>query len=111
MPDTVTHSHHAERWMVEPGSKLHLSRIDPRSKDGAPGDKAVTEVASKELVAKLGEWQTRLWAEDRQSLLTVLQAMDAGGKDGAIRKVFTGVTPQGVRVASFKAPTAEELDH
>jgi len=111
MPDTEPYARQAKRWIVKPGSKLHLDRIDTRSKAGAPGNKAVTEVATQGLITELGEWQTRLWAEDRQSLLMVLQAMDAGGKDGAIRKVFTGVNPQGVRVASFKAPTDEELDH
>jgi PPK2 family polyphosphate:nucleotide phosphotransferase len=62
-------------------------------------------------VEQLAELQNRLWAERRRSLLVVLQALDAGGKDGTIRKVFTGVNPQGVRVTSFKAPTTEELEH
>ena len=55
--------------------------------------------------------QTRLYAEGQQKLLIVLQAMDAGGKDGTIRKVFRGVNPQGVRVHSFKVPNKEELAH
>lgn len=59
----------------------------------------------------LREWQTRLYAEGKQKLLVVLQAMDAGGKDGTIRSVFQGVNPQGVRVHSFKVPSKEELDH
>ena len=102
---------HAKRWRVAPGSKVNLDRIDTRSKGGAPGDKLVTGTVVKDLVTQLGEWQTRLWAEGSRSVLMVLQAMDAGGKDGTIRKVFTGVNPQGVRVASFKAPTPEELSH
>jgi PPK2 family polyphosphate:nucleotide phosphotransferase len=56
-------------------------------------------------------WQDRLWAEERQSLLVVLQAMDTGGKDGTIKRLFRGMNPQGVRVTAFKAPTAEELAH
>lgn len=60
---------------------------------------------------ELREWQTRLYAEGKQKLLVVLQAMDAGGKDGTIRSVFQGVNPQGVRVHSFKVPSKEELDH
>jgi PPK2 family polyphosphate:nucleotide phosphotransferase len=52
-----------------------------------------------------------LWADGRRSVLVVIQAMDTGGKDGAIRKVFEGVNPQGVRVANFKAPTERELAH
>jgi PPK2 family polyphosphate:nucleotide phosphotransferase len=101
----------AERWRVQPGTKLRLAHIDPHSKEGAPGNKAVTTKIVEGLVAQLGEWQTRLWAENRRSVLMVLQAMDAGGKDGTIRKVFTGVNPQGVRVSSFKAPTPDELAH
>ena len=57
------------------------------------------------------ELQERLYAESAQSLLVVLQAMDAGGKDGTIRHVFRGLNPLGVQVASFKAPTPEELAH
>jgi PPK2 family polyphosphate:nucleotide phosphotransferase len=101
----------AERWRVAPGSAFRLADVDTRSKEGAPGDKEETTAVVEELVGQLGEWQTRLWAEGSRSVLMVLQAMDAGGKDGTIRKVFTGVNPQGVRVSSFKAPTDEELAH
>ena len=101
----------AKRWLVEPGSKVRLDEIDTNSDAGAPGDKEATSAISDDLVVQLGEWQSRLWAEGKRSLLLVLQAMDAGGKDGTIRKVFTGVNPQGVRVASFKAPTEKELQH
>lgn len=69
------------------------------------------EEESEALVEKLAELQVRLWAERKRSLLLVLQALDAGGKDGTIRKVFTGVNPQGVSVTSFKAPSTEELEH
>lgn len=55
--------------------------------------------------------QNRLWAEHRRALLLVLQGLDASGKDGTIRRVFTGLNPQGCRVVSFKAPTYTELDH
>lgn len=105
------HAEHAKRWLVPPGSKVRLADIDTRSKAGAPGNKAVTSKLVEGLVGQLGEWQNRLWAEGSRSVLMVLQAMDAGGKDGTIRKVFTGVNPQGVRVASFKAPTPDELAH
>jgi PPK2 family polyphosphate:nucleotide phosphotransferase len=105
-PDLADH----DRWRVR-GSALDLGDHDPGSKAGAPGDKEATEPVSAALVEELADWQNRLWAEDRRSLLVVLQAMDAGGKDGTIRKVFTGVNPQGVRVAAFKAPTDEELAH
>ncbi|MCA9911196.1 MAG: polyphosphate kinase 2 family protein, partial [Anaerolineae bacterium] len=64
-----------------------------------------------ELRERLIELQYRLYAEGRRKLLVVLQAMDAGGKDGTIKKVFDSVNPQGVQVTSFKVPTAEELAH
>src|SRR5689334_6536516 len=102
---------HRDRWRVEPGASPHLGGIDTGSTAGAPGKKAETIAASAELVEELSALQLRLWAEHRRSLLLVLQAMDAGGKDGTIRKVFTGVNPQGVRVAYFKAPSEEELAH
>jgi len=105
------HAANADRWVVKAGSSPRLRDIDTRSTEAAPGDKHVTDAACDELISSLGEWQNRLWAERRQSLLVVLQAMDAGGKDGTIRNVFTGVNPQGVYVASFKAPTDEELRH
>jgi len=101
----------AARWRVAEGTRLSLGRIDARSTDGAPGDKEATRSASAELREELVEQQARLYAESEQSLLVVLQAMDTGGKDGAIRNVFSGVNPQGVTVISFKAPTAEELAH
>lgn len=74
-------------------------------------DRDVAEEEFKALRKELREWQTRLYAEGKQKLLVVLQAMDAGGKDGTIRSVFQGVNPQGVRVHSFKVPSKEELDH
>jgi len=101
----------SDRWRVTPRSKLDLAKIDPDSRTGAPGDKAATRDASAVLRARLAVLQAQLFAEDRRSLLLVLQAMDAGGKDGTIRSVFAGVNPQGVRVVSFKAPSEEELAH
>ena len=101
----------AARWRVPEGTSLSLARIDPRSTAGAPGPKEATRAASEGLRERLVEQQARLYAERRQSLLVVLQAMDTGGKDGAIRNVFSGVNPQGVTVTPFKAPTEEELAH
>ena len=65
----------------------------------------------KRLRIEISRLQRVLYAENQQSLLVVFQAMDAGGKDGTIRKVFQGVNPQGVHVASFKRPTELELEH
>lgn len=75
-----------------------------------PGKQPNVE-ALEEAVAKLGKLQPRLYADDRYSVLLIFQAMDAAGKDGTIRAVFSGVNPQGCQVYSFKAPSAEERDH
>ena len=98
-------------WRIPAGHRPHLDRIDTRSEKGAPGDKQATRALLEGQVADLAELQNRLWAEHERSLLLVLQAMDAGGKDGTVRKVFSGVNPQGVKVTSFKQPSAEELRH
>ena len=74
-------------------------------------DRTAAEAEFKQLRRELREWQVRLYAEGKQKLLIVFQAMDAGGKDGTIRRVFQGVNPQGVRVHSFKVPSKEERAH
>jgi PPK2 family polyphosphate:nucleotide phosphotransferase len=91
--------------------KTVLADIDTHSTCGFKGDKEATVAVFAQLNAQLVELQNVLYAEHRHKVLVVLQAMDTGGKDGVIRKVFSGVNPQGVRVASFKAPTPVELDH
>jgi PPK2 family polyphosphate:nucleotide phosphotransferase len=98
------------RWRVAPGARISLARIDPGSSDGAPGPKKHTRSISEELRAELDDLQGRLYAEGARALLVVLQALDAGGKDGTIRSVFAGVNPQGVRVMAFKPPTPVEQD-
>jgi PPK2 family polyphosphate:nucleotide phosphotransferase len=101
-----------ERFVVAPGVPFALGDRDPGATSGAPGDKkATSEVVAGLLEEQLMPLQERLYAESRQALLVVLQAMDAGGKDGAVKHVFTGTNPQGVRVTSFKQPTPEELAH
>jgi PPK2 family polyphosphate:nucleotide phosphotransferase len=91
-----------------------LSKVNPDD-TGPFSDDVTGKAAARELLNKqkdkLSELQNVLYADGSQSLLVVFQAMDAGGKDGCIRNVFTGINPQGVRVASFKAPTEEELAH
>jgi PPK2 family polyphosphate:nucleotide phosphotransferase len=96
---------------VAPGSTVHLAKdFDPRYKAGF-----VKKSDGEELlqlgVDFLSEYQARLAAQDTYGVLVVLQAMDAAGKDGAIRHVMSGVNPQGVHVSSFKVPSAEELAH
>lgn len=91
------------------GKKIKLSDYDPSYH--ADLDKQNTKVDTTLLQKRLKELQTMLFADKSQALLIVLQAMDAGGKDGTIKHVFTGVNPQGVRVAGFKQPSDEELAH
>ena len=98
-------------WLVEPGLRPDLSAIDPGSSPGGPNTKKELSEAAEKMVRELSDLQVRLWAERKRSLLLVLQALDAGGKDGTIRKVFTGINPQGVRVHSFKVPSEEERSH
>ncbi|MGH9243814.1 MAG: polyphosphate kinase 2 family protein [Acidimicrobiales bacterium] len=101
----------SDRWLVKPGATVDLAALDTRTTDGAPGAKATTKDALPALTERLAALQERLWAEGEQALLIVLQAMDCGGKDGAIEHVFSGINPQGVRIANFKVPTDEELAH
>ena len=96
---------------VAPGTRPKLGTIDAGSAPGFEGDKAAATDRLEELRSELGEFQERLWAEGAQSLLVVLQALDAGGKDGLIRKVITAFNPQGTRVTGFGVPTEDELRH
>ncbi len=98
-------------YLVTPGTEPNLAARDTRSKQGFEGGKVEGKEALKPLNASLAELQTRLWAESKQKLLVVLQAMDTGGKDGTIRSVFEGVNPQGVRVWGFGVPSEWELAH
>ena len=95
---------------VRPGDGPSLDRRDPGARLGADSKSDGLERLAK-LVERLGVLHNRLYAEARRSMLLVLQGMDASGKDGVIRTVFTGVNPQGCRVEAFKAPTADELAH
>ena len=100
-----------ELLRVAPATTPDLAAIDPSSTPGFDGDKAAARARLKELRDELAAFQERLWAEAEQSLLVVIQALDAGGKDGFIRKVITAFNPQGTRVTSFGVPTEEELRH
>lgn len=108
-----------DRFRVEPGKKFRLKDHDPawtgagELKELADKDarKEQAQAILNENLAELTDAQTRLYADDRYSLLIVLQAMDAAGKDGTIKHVMSGVNPQGCQVFSFKQPTPEELDH
>ncbi len=101
---------------ARPGKKVDLSSIDPKStpewdyKDDGE-DKERAQALLPELNERLESLQELLYAQGKERLLVVIQAMDAGGKDGTVRHVFEGVNPTGVEVASFKRPTDEELAH
>ncbi len=99
-----------KKFRVTPGSRVRLKDYDPDYSD--PHEK---KKASRKEVAKLQErmdaLQFQLYAEGKRSLLIVLQALDAGGKDGVVRHVFGSMNPQGCRVVGFKQPSAEELAH
>jgi PPK2 family polyphosphate:nucleotide phosphotransferase len=98
------------KLVVDPGSAADLERRDPRDTLDLPEkDEAKEQLAT--LHEELSSLQERLYAEGKRSVLLVLQGLDASGKDGTIRHVFTGVNPQGCRVTSFKAPTPVELAH
>ncbi len=89
---------------------MRLAEIDPRQKpDGFAKKKAEEEIDS--LRTRLAELQQALFAEHQRSLLIVVQAMDTGGKDGAIKKICSGLDPNGVHLTNFKYPSEEEWDH
>ncbi len=100
-----------KRYRVRPGEHVRLARFDPAERaEGARTDKEA-RASLEALLPKLERLQGLLWAERRHKLLLVLQGMDTAGKDATIRRVFQGVNPQGVRVAAFGVPTAEEAAH
>lgn len=99
-----------EPLRVKPGSTVDLARdFDPGYRGSLRKREGVELLSTG--VSLLAEYQARLAAQDTYGVLLCLQALDAGGKDGTIRHVMSGVNPQGVRVSSFKVPSAEELDH
>src|SRR5664279_3475157 len=99
-------------YVVDSGKKFRLKNCDPAD---AAGFGSVAKPAAREAlemgVETLAKLQDILYAQDRWSVLLIFQAMDAAGKDGAIKHVMSGVNPQGVQVYSFKTPSPEELDH
>jgi len=99
-------------FRITNGSKFRLKKIDPGSTlDFDAEDKSRAQEALAQGVELLAKLQEKLYAQDRWAVLIIFQAMDAAGKDGAIKHVMAGINPQGCEVSSFKAPSAEELDH
>jgi PPK2 family polyphosphate:nucleotide phosphotransferase len=107
-----------ELFRIPPGKKIRLRDYDTgwaQTKEMKELGKDDIKERAKAILEKnleeLAEAQERLWADDRYSVLVVLQALDAAGKDGTIKHVMSGINPQGCQVFSFKKPSAEDLDH
>jgi len=99
-------------FRISDGNEFRLKHIDPGYTLGIKSeDKPKAKEALKWGIEVLAEMQDKLYAQDRYALLLIFQAMDAAGKDSAIKHVMSGINPQGCQVFSFKAPTTEELDH
>ncbi len=97
-------------FRVTDGRKFRLADVDPRDTRGLKS-KEQGEAMLQRGVAALADLQEKLYAQDQWGVLLIFQAMDAAGKDGAIKHVMSGINPQGCQVFSFKAPSNEELDH
>ncbi len=99
-----------KKFVVEPGGKVHLDKIDP-SYTGKHESHQKALPIIQEHVARMDKLQYLLYADGDQSLLVVLQALDAAGKDGVIRHLFSGMNPQGTSVFGFKQPSKDEAAH
>ena len=99
-----------DHFLVKPGKSVRLADFDPAyTAKFKSREEAIAKLAKD--IERLRKYQDALYAEDKQALLIIFQAMDAAGKDGTIKHVMSGVNPQGTQVYSFKTPSAEELDH
>ncbi|HYL12320.1 MAG TPA: polyphosphate kinase 2 family protein [Terriglobales bacterium] len=98
------------QYLVRPNTRLRLAEYDPAD-TGTFKDRDEADAELKDHRKRLFELQELFYAEDKHAFLVVLQGMDAAGKDGAIRHIFTGVNPQGCEVHSFKEPAGEETQH
>jgi PPK2 family polyphosphate:nucleotide phosphotransferase len=102
----------AEPFRVNKGKSFRLRDVDPGDTRGLKSeDKPMAKESLAMGIEALAELQDKLYAQDKWALLLIFQAMDAAGKDGAIKHVMSGVNPQGCQVFSFKSPSAEDLDH
>lgn len=108
----MAYSHSEQHLRVKLGEPFHLDSIDASATPGLRRkDKKNIQTPLGKMHAELSDLQARLWAEHSRSLLLVLQALDSGGKDGTIRRVFKGVNPQGVRITGFRQPSSIEASH
>jgi PPK2 family polyphosphate:nucleotide phosphotransferase len=95
---------------VDDGKSFRLKDFDPADTNGLNSKEECDELLQHN-IAQLADLQDKLYAQDQWAVLLIFQAMDAAGKDGVIKHVFSGVNPQGCEVSSFKQPSAEELNH
>src|SRR5258708_3766861 len=100
-----------EGFRIDRPDKFHLADYNPADTCGLDIEKAEAKALLADGIERLAALQEKLYAQNRWAVLAVFQAMDAAGKDGAIKHVMSGVNPQGCQVHAFKAPSAEELDH
>ena len=100
-----------KRFRIDKPDKFRLTDIDPAETCGLDIDKDEAKTMLADSVKRLSGLQERLYAQDRWSVLVIFQAMDAAGKDSAIKHVMSGINPQGCQIHAFKAPSATELDH
>jgi PPK2 family polyphosphate:nucleotide phosphotransferase len=101
----------ADRCTVTDGRKFRIDKVKTDDTMGLSASKDEAEALLKDAVETIAAQQETLYAQNEWGVLLIFQAMDAAGKDSAIKHVFSGVNPQGVQVHSFKAPSPEELDH
>jgi PPK2 family polyphosphate:nucleotide phosphotransferase len=97
-------------YRIDNGKKFRLKDFDPAATSHVNSKEHAKELLEKS-IAEMAELQGKLYAQDRWAVLLIFQAMDAAGKDGAIKHVMSGVNPQGCQVYSFKAPSSEDLNH
>jgi PPK2 family polyphosphate:nucleotide phosphotransferase len=100
-----------KRFRIDKPNRFRLAAVDPADSAGLDIEKDAAKTLLADGIARLADLQQRLYASDHWAVLAIFQAMDAGGKDSAIKHVMSGVNPQGVQVHAFKPPSAQELDH
>jgi PPK2 family polyphosphate:nucleotide phosphotransferase len=101
----------ARKYRIDNPDKFRLADIDPGDTAGLTIDKDEAKQMLQDSIQKLSDLQEMLYAQDRWAVLAIFQAMDAAGKDSAIKHVMSGINPQGCQIFSFKAPSSHELDH
>ena len=99
-----------KKFLISPRSKINLSKFPTDYSGDFKSKKEAVKILKKN-IERMTELQSKLYAQDKYSLLIIFQAMDAAGKDGTIKHVMSGLNPQGTQVSSFKQPSKEELDH